>query len=186
MQPTTTPPSAERLLASEEERLAVFPIRYPQIWARYKKALASLWVAGEVDLSKDPADWKRLTDGERHFLSHVLGFFASADGIVNDNLAERFGSEVKIREAKFFYDLQKMMENIHSEMYSLLIDTLIAEPRAPESNGICSPVSHISSRASDGSTRHSCLMALLSLQQLARCPTSSRGSMRFARCPAGA
>jgi ribonucleoside-diphosphate reductase beta chain len=128
MQPTTTPPSAERLLASEEERLAVFPIRYPQIWARYKKALASRWVAGEVDLSKDPADWKRLTDGERHFLSHVLGFFASADGIVNDNLAERFGSEVKIREAKFFYDLQKMMENIHSEMYSLLIDTLIAEP----------------------------------------------------------
>ena len=122
-------PSTELLLRPEEKRLNVFPIRYPRMWDFYKKALASFWVANEIDLSRDPADRQTLTDGERHFISHVLGFFASADGIVNDNLAERFGNEVCIREAKFFYDLQKTMENVHNEMYSLLIDTLITDPR---------------------------------------------------------
>lgn len=121
--------ASELLLRAEEKRFNVFPIRYPKIWDRYKQALASFWVAGEVDLSKDPADWKKLTQGERHFISRVLGFFASADGIVNDNLAERFSVEVSLREAKFFYDLQKTMENVHSEMYSLLIDTLIEDPQ---------------------------------------------------------
>ena len=120
--------SNELLLRAEEKRQCVFPIRYPKIWDFYKQALASFWVAAEVDLSKDARDWKTLTDDERHFISHVLGFFASADGIVNDNLAERFGNEVCIREAKFFYDLQKTMENVHNEMYSLLIDTLITDP----------------------------------------------------------
>ena len=114
-----------RLLDPQEHRLQLFPLRHDDLWRRYKRALASFWVAGEVDLSKDGADWKKLTDGERHFVSHVLAFFAAADGIVNDNLAERFGREVQLREAKCFYDLQKTMENIHSEMYSLLIDTLI-------------------------------------------------------------
>lgn len=118
----------ERILQPEEKRLSIFPIRYPGLWEFYKTALASFWVAGEVDLSRDAADWKRLTDGERHFISHVLGFFASADGIVNDNLAERFSAEVTIREAKCFYDLQKTMENVHNEMYSLLIATLIDDP----------------------------------------------------------
>lgn len=117
----------ETLLSAEEGRTNIFPIRYPKVWSWYKKALSSFWVAGEVDLSRDAADWKTLTDGERHFLSRVLGFFASADGIVNDNLAERFGVEVTIREVKFFYDLQKTMENIHSEMYSLLLDTVITD-----------------------------------------------------------
>lgn len=125
-------PVSELLLRPEEKRLNVFPIRYPKIWEFYKKSLASFWVAGEIDLSKDPADWSKLTDNERHFISHVLGFFASADGIVNDNLAERFGAEVTIREAKFFYDLQKTMENVHNEMYSLLIDTLIKDPNEKE------------------------------------------------------
>lgn len=117
----------EVLLSVEEKRLNLLPIRYPQIWNRYKQALAALWVAGEVDLSGDPSDWAKLTPNEQHFISHVLAFFAQADGIVNDNLAERFGREVTLREAKCFYDLQKTMENVHSEMYSLLIDTVITD-----------------------------------------------------------
>jgi len=119
--------AAELLLSQEEHRLNLFPIRYPMIWGAYKNALASFWVAGEVDLSKDMEDWVKLTDEERHFVSMVLAFFANADGIVNDNLAERFGREVTIREAKCFYDLQKTVENIHNEMYSLLIETYISD-----------------------------------------------------------
>lgn len=117
----------EPLLHDDEKRFNVFPIRYPKIWEHYKRQLACFWVAGEVDLSQDGTDWATLTADERHFVSMVLGFFAAADGIVNDNLAERFGREVAVREAKFFYDLQKTMENVHSEMYSLLIDTFIAD-----------------------------------------------------------
>lgn len=123
----------EPLLRAEEKRYNIFPIRYPKLWDFYKRALASFWVAGEVSLAADPADWNRLTANERHFISRVLAFFASADGIVNDNLAERFGNEVTIREAKFFYDLQKTMENVHNEMYSLLIDTLITDPHEKDS-----------------------------------------------------
>jgi ribonucleotide reductase beta subunit family protein with ferritin-like domain len=96
----------------------------------YKKAEASFWTAEEIDLSKDLHDWnKRLNDDERFFISHVLAFFAASDGIVNENLVERFSSEVQIPEARCFYGFQIMMENIHSETYSLLIDTYISEPR---------------------------------------------------------
>ena len=96
----------------------------------YKKAEASFWTAEEIDLSKDLHDWnKRLNDDERFFISHVLAFFAASDGIVNENLVERFSSEVQIPEARCFYGFQIMMENIHSETYSLLIDTYISEPK---------------------------------------------------------
>src|SRR4051794_26414171 len=96
----------------------------------YKKAMASFWTAEEIDLSKDINDWNaRLTDDERFFVSHILAFFAASDGIVNENLVERFSGEVQIPEARCFYGFQIMMENIHSETYSLLIDTYISEPK---------------------------------------------------------
>jgi ribonucleoside-diphosphate reductase subunit M2 len=96
----------------------------------YKKAEASFWTAEEIDLSKDLHDWNnRLNDDERYFISHVLAFFAASDGIVNENLVERFSGEVQIAEARCFYGFQIMMENIHSETYSLLIDTYIKEPK---------------------------------------------------------
>jgi ribonucleotide reductase beta subunit family protein with ferritin-like domain len=96
----------------------------------YKKAEASFWTAEEIDLSKDLHDWnKRLNDDERFFISHVLAFFAASDGIVNENLVERFSGEVQIPEARCFYGFQIMMENVHSETYSLLIDTYISEPK---------------------------------------------------------
>jgi ribonucleoside-diphosphate reductase subunit M2 len=94
----------------------------------YKKAEASFWTAEEIDLSKDTNDWESLTDDERHFVSHILAFFAASDGIVNENLVERFSQEVQIPEARCFYGFQIMMENIHSETYSLLIDTYVREP----------------------------------------------------------
>ena len=101
-----------------------------QIWQMYKKAEASFWTAEEIDLSKDLHDWNdRLTDDERYFISHVLAFFAASDGIVNENLVERFSGEVQIPEARCFYGFQIMMENIHSETYSLLIDTYIKEQK---------------------------------------------------------
>lgn len=134
------PPATEPLLCADEARTNVFPIRYPRVWERYKQALAAFWVAGEVDLSKDAADWATLAPPERHFVSMVLAFFANADGIVNDNLAERFGREVQVREAKCFYDLQKTMENVHNEMYSLLIDTLVAD--AAERDKLLHAVDH--------------------------------------------
>ena len=132
MSSVSTKSAMEPLLAPEEKRLNIFPILYPKIWSKYKTAFAALWTVGEVDLSQDAVDWLKLTDDERHFISHVLAFFAQADGIVNDNLAERFGREVQVREVKMFYDLQKTMENVHNEMYSLLIDTLITNPNARE------------------------------------------------------
>ena len=96
----------------------------------YKKAEASFWTAEEIDLSKDLHDWhNRLNDDERYFISHVLAFFAASDGIVNENLLERFSAEVQVSEARCFYGFQIMMENIHSETYSLLIDTYIKEPK---------------------------------------------------------
>jgi ribonucleoside-diphosphate reductase subunit M2 len=96
----------------------------------YKKAMASFWTAEEIDLSKDIHDWNhRLNDDERFFISHILAFFAASDGIVNENLVERFSGEIQIPEARCFYGFQIMMENIHSETYSLLIDTYISEPK---------------------------------------------------------
>jgi ribonucleotide reductase beta subunit family protein with ferritin-like domain len=110
-----------------EPSYCMFPIRLPQVWSMYKKAEASFWTAEEVDLSGDLADWQALTEDERHFIKHVLAFFAGSDGIVNDNLAERFLREVADPETRAFYGAQIFMENIHSETYALLIDTYIQD-----------------------------------------------------------
>lgn len=118
----------EPLLVEDPLRFVLFPIRHHDIWEMYKKHEASFWTAEEIDLSQDMKDWEGLTDGERHFVSHVLAFFAASDGIVNENLAVNFLSEVQYAEAKCFYGFQIMMENIHSETYSLLIDTYIKNP----------------------------------------------------------
>lgn len=115
----------EPFLQKDPNRLHLFPIKYEDIWQMYKKAVASFWTTEEVDLSKDLKDWAKLKDGERHFIKHVLAFFAASDGIVNENLVERFSDEVQILEAKYFYKSQIAMENIHSEMYSLLIETYV-------------------------------------------------------------
>ncbi|OXU27009.1 hypothetical protein TSAR_013626 [Trichomalopsis sarcophagae] len=126
----TTPafdPQLEPLLKENPGRFVLFPIQWPDIWHMYKKAEASFWTVEEVDLSKDMADWNRLNDNERHFISHVLAFFAASDGIVNENLVERFSQEVQVTEARCFYGFQVAIENIHSEMYSLLIDTYISD-----------------------------------------------------------
>ncbi|EED22111.1 ribonucleotide reductase small subunit RnrA, putative [Talaromyces stipitatus ATCC 10500] len=120
----------EPLLQENPHRFVLFPIKYHEIWQMYKKAEASFWTAEEIDLSKDLHDWNnRLNDDERYFVSRVLAFFAASDGIVNENLVERFSGEVQIPEARCFYGFQIMMENIHSETYSLLIDTYINEPK---------------------------------------------------------
>ncbi|KAK8220118.1 Ribonucleotide-diphosphate reductase (RNR), small subunit [Zalaria obscura] len=120
----------EPILRENGQRFVLFPIKYHEIWQMYKKAEASFWTAEEIDLSKDLHDWNnRLNDDERFFISHVLAFFAASDGIVNENLVERFSGEVQIPEARCFYGFQIMMENIHSETYSLLIDTYISEPK---------------------------------------------------------
>lgn len=118
----------EVLLEENKERFVLLPIKYPAIWEMYKKHVQSFWTAEEVDLYADLKDWERLNDGERHFIKHVLAFFAASDGIVNENLAVNFMSEVQLPEARCFYGFQIMMENIHSEMYSLLIDTYIKDP----------------------------------------------------------
>ncbi|XP_028252681.1 ribonucleoside-diphosphate reductase subunit M2-like [Parambassis ranga] len=123
---------AEPLLKENPRRFVIFPIQYHDIWQMYKKAEASFWTAEEVDLSKDLQHWEALKDDERYFISHVLAFFAASDGIVNENLVERFTQEVQVTEARCFYGFQIAMENIHSEMYSLLIDTYIKEPKERE------------------------------------------------------
>jgi ribonucleoside-diphosphate reductase beta chain len=115
----------ERLLQENNDRFVILPINYPDIWDHYKRHQASFWTAEEIDLSADLKDWSSLKDGERHFISHVLAFFAASDGIVNENLAVNFMSEVQLPEARCFYGFQIMMENIHSETYALLIDTYI-------------------------------------------------------------
>jgi ribonucleoside-diphosphate reductase beta chain len=109
-------------------RFVLFPIQQQEIWDMYKKALSSVWTAEEIDLAEDRKQWEeKLTENERYYISHVLGFFAASDGIVNENLASRFYNEVQLPEARCFYGFQIAMENIHSETYSLLIDTLIAD-----------------------------------------------------------
>merc|ERR1711942_472393 len=117
----------EPLLMENPRRFVILPIQYGDIWQMYKKAEASFWTAEEVDLSKDVKDWENLKDDERYFISHVLAFFAASDGIVNENLVERFCQEVQVSEARCFYGFQIAMENIHSEMYSLLINTFIRD-----------------------------------------------------------
>ncbi len=118
----------EPILEENKSRFVLFPIQHDDIWSFYKKAEASFWTAEEIDLSPDQIDWEnKLNDDERHFIKHILAFFAASDGIVNENLAENFLSEVQYTEAKFFYGNQVAMENIHSETYSLLIDTYIKD-----------------------------------------------------------
>ncbi|MEM7055595.1 MAG: ribonucleoside-diphosphate reductase small subunit [Bacteroidota bacterium] len=119
----------EPILQENKNRFVLFPIQHHDIWDFYKKAEASFWTAEEIDLSQDLKDWASLNDGERHFIAHVLAFFAASDGIVNENLAENFVAEVQYTEAKFFYGFQIAVENIHSETYSLLIDSYIKEPQ---------------------------------------------------------
>ncbi|MBK7853982.1 MAG: ribonucleotide-diphosphate reductase subunit beta [Bacteroidetes bacterium] len=119
----------EVLLEENKERFVLLPIKYPKVWEMYKKHEQSFWTAEEIDLHPDLADWdNRLNNDERHFIKHVLAFFAASDGIVNENLAVNFMSEVQIPEARCFYGFQIMMENIHSETYSLLIDAYIKDP----------------------------------------------------------
>lgn len=118
----------EPILKENDNRFVLFPIEHDDIWAEYKKQEASFWTAEEIDLSQDISDWEnKLNDNERHFIKHVLAFFAASDGIVNENLAENFLAEVQYTEAKFFYGFQIAMENVHSETYSLLIDTYIKD-----------------------------------------------------------
>ena len=117
----------EPLLDEEENRYVIFPIKHDKFWEMYKKAEANFWTTEELDLSKDLTDWTKLNEKEQYFIKNVLAFFAASDGIVNENLVERFCQEVKILEAKFFYGFQIAMENIHSETYSLLIDTYIKD-----------------------------------------------------------
>ena len=120
----------EPILAKNNDRFVLFPIVHDDIWKFYKKAEASFWTAEEIDLAQDLVDWsEKLNDDERHFIKHVLAFFAASDGIVNENLAENFLSEVQYTEAKFFYGFQVTIENIHSETYSLLIDTYIQDSK---------------------------------------------------------
>jgi ribonucleoside-diphosphate reductase beta chain len=120
----------EPILKENPNRFVLFPIQHADIWEMYKKQEASIWTAEELDLSPDLVDWEnKLNDNERFFIKHVLAFFAASDGIVNENLAENFLSEVQYTEAKFFYGFQVMMENIHSETYSLLIDTYIKDTK---------------------------------------------------------
>ena len=128
----TSPNTEEPILIENKNRFVLFPIEHHDIWEFYKKAEASFWTAEEIDLSQDLKDWEGLNEGERHFISHVLAFFAASDGIVNENLAENFVAEVQYTEAKFFYGFQIAVENIHSETYSLLIDTYVKDPEERE------------------------------------------------------
>jgi ribonucleoside-diphosphate reductase beta chain len=118
----------ELLLKENKDRFVLLPIKYPAIWEMYKKSEASFWTAEEIDLSDDQKHWDNLNSGERHFISHILAFFSASDGIVNENLAVNFMSEVQLPEARCFYGFQIMMENIHAETYALLIDTYIKDP----------------------------------------------------------
>lgn len=125
-------PELEPLLRENPRRFVMFPIQYDDIWQKYKVAEACFWTTEEVDLSKDLNDWKSLSDDERYFISHVLAFFAASDGIVNENLVERFSQEVQVTEARCFYGFQIAIENVHSEMYSMLIDSYIVNDKEKE------------------------------------------------------
>ncbi|MEJ6734284.1 MAG: ribonucleotide-diphosphate reductase subunit beta [Flavobacteriales bacterium] len=131
----------EPILADNPNRYVLFPIQHDDIWKWYKKQEASFWTAEEIDLHQDLIDWnEKLNDDERYFVKHILAFFAASDGIVNENLAENFVNEVQFTEAKFFYGFQIMMENIHSETYSLLIDTYIKDKK--ERNQLFTAIEH--------------------------------------------
>ena len=119
----------EPMLQENMNRFVLFPIEHNEIWEMYKLHAAAFWTAEEIDLAEDAKDWKKLNDNERHFLKHVLAFFAASDGIVNENLVTNFADEVQWAEARCFYGFQIMMENIHSETYSLLIDTYVKDDK---------------------------------------------------------
>ena len=125
--------TCEPLLNETHKRYVIFPIKHDEFWKMYKSAEANFWTTEELDLSKDTKDWAMLNKNETHFIEHILAFFAASDGIVNENLVERFCQEVQILEAKFFYGFQIAMENIHSETYSLLIDTYIKDTAKKQS-----------------------------------------------------
>lgn len=125
---TTVAPVPSVFTADAADRYTLFPIKHPAIWDLYKKHQAAFWTAEEIDLSADMVDWNSLTDPERHFIKHVLAFFAASDGIVLENLIERFCNDVQLPEARCFYGFQAAMENVHSETYSLLLDTYIRDP----------------------------------------------------------
>jgi ribonucleoside-diphosphate reductase beta chain len=128
--PNRTTLPVEPILVENNDRFVLFPIKHQEIWKMYKKAEASFWTAEEIDLGQDLHDWEhKLTQNERHFIKHVLAFFAASDGIVNENLAVNFLNEVQYPEARCFYGFQIMIENIHAETYSLLIDTYIKDNR---------------------------------------------------------
>jgi len=118
---------ADPILSPTTDRFTVFPIKYPDLWALYKKAVGSFWTAEEIDLGTDAADWARLTAPEKHFIKMVLAFFAASDGIVMENINLNFGSEVQIAEARAFYAYQSFNESIHGETYSLMIDKLVED-----------------------------------------------------------
>lgn len=122
--------AVEPILQENKDRFVIFPIKHHDIWEWYKKSQASFWTAEEIDLHQDLTDWNnKLSSEEKYFIKHILAFFAASDGIVNENLAENFVNEVQYAEAKFFYGFQIMMENIHSETYSLLIDTYVKDEK---------------------------------------------------------
>jgi hypothetical protein len=127
--------TTEPLLKENPMRFVLFPIQHADMWAMYKQAVACFWTAEEVDLSGDLAHWALMTPDERHFISHVLAFFAASDGIVNENLVLRFSNEVQVPEARCFYGFQIAIENIHAEMYSLLIDAT-----RPSATTCCGPL----------------------------------------------
>jgi len=117
--------NTEPILTEDDDRFVMFPLKYDDVWSMYKKQVDCFWRAEEVDLSKDMTHWQKLNDDERYFIKHILAFFAASDGIVLENLGMRFMSEVQVSEIRAFYGFQIAMENIHSEMYSLLIDTYV-------------------------------------------------------------
>ena len=131
----------EKILIENPNRFVIFPIEHNDIWEFYKAHQSAFWTAEEVDLSGDIRDWEKLTENEKYFIKNILSFFASSDGIVNENLAENFYREVQYPEAKFFYGIQLAMENIHSLMYSLLIDTYISNPK--EKNECFKSIEHL-------------------------------------------
>jgi ribonucleoside-diphosphate reductase beta chain len=121
--------ATEPLLDENEDRHVIFPIRHPDIWTKYKQHMSVFWTPEEIDLAKDMKDWEKLSDNERHFIKHILGFFAGSDGIVMENLSTRFSREVQWPEARHFYACQNLLEAVHAETYSLLIDTYIKDPQ---------------------------------------------------------
>ena len=123
----------EPLLVEDESRYVMFPIQDQSIWDMYKKQVDCFWRAEEIDLSKDLASWETLTDDEKYFIKMIIAFFAASDGIVLENLGIRFMSEVQLSEARAFYGFQIAMENIHSEVYSLLIDTYVKDETEKDS-----------------------------------------------------